>query len=273
MFDMTLGYTHTDMDELRSYNRFVAFETLVFDPGTDVNDPQFGPSRYEVPDRVTGTLTWQKELFGENMSTVGLVYAGRSGRHFSYVFGSANTPTFGGNLFVDWASEGDNAGSQLFYVPTDPNDGLITTDAATALNFPNFLADMDEFISSTDCLSGFRGKSTPRNGCSTSYVNVFSLRLMQEISIGNSMHFDVTFDIQNLGNLINSDWGRVDSYTAPSNVPVANVEGIVANQFVLTPNTSYTSASSPSASNITPSPEIARLPSAYRIQLGVRFRF
>jgi hypothetical protein len=225
-----------------------------------------------VPHRVTGTLTWQKELFGENMSTIGLVYAGRSGRHFSYVFGSAGTPTFGGNQFVDFDSEGDNAGSQLFYVPTGPSDPLITTDAATALNFPNFLSDLDEYIGSTDCLSDYRGTNTPRNGCATSWVNVFSLRLMQEIKIGD-MAFDVMFDIENLGNLINDDWGRVDSYTAPSNVPVTNVEGIVGNQFVLTPNTSYTSASSPSASDIVPNVEIAALPSVYRIQFGVRFRF
>ena len=269
---MSLGYTNTDMDELRSYNRFVQFETLVFDPGTDVNNPDYGPSRYEVPHRVTGTLTWQKELFSENMSTIGLVYAGRSGRHFSYVFGSAGTPTFGGNQFVDFDSEGDNPGSQLFYVPTGPSDPLITTDAATALNFPNFLSDLDEYISSTDCLSDYRGTNTPRNGCATSWVNVFSLRLMQEIKFGD-MAFDIMFDIENLGNLINDDWGRVDSYTAPSNVPVTNVEGIVGNQFVLTPNVSYASASSPSASDIVPNVEIAALPSVYRIQFGVRFRF
>jgi hypothetical protein len=95
---------------------------------------------------------------------------------------------------------------------------------------------------------------------------------MQEIKIGD-MAFDIMFDIENLGNLINDDWGRVDSYTAPSNVPVTNVEGIVGNQFVLTPNTSYTAASSPSASDIVPNVEIAALASVYRIQLGLRFRF
>ena len=94
---------------------------------------------------------------------------------------------------------------------------------------------------------------------------------MQEISFAERINFDLMLDIENFGNLINSDWGRVDSYTAPSNVPVANVVGIAGGQFVLTPNTSYDP--SIGASTVVPNVEIARLPSAYRIQLGVRFRF
>jgi len=274
IFDMSLGYTNTDMDELRSYNRFVTFETMMMDPFTDGNNPAVAPSRYEVEHRVTGTLTWQKELFGDNVTTVGLVYAGRSGRHFSYVFGSQNTPTFGGHLFADWGSEGDNAGSQLFYVPTGPSDPIITTDAATDAAFPNFLSDLDTFISSTDCLADYRGSIVPRNNCQTSWTNVFSVRLMQEITIANDFKFDLMLDIENFGNLLNSDWGRVESYTAPSNVAPASVAlDATGTQYVLTPNVSYSSASSPSASDIVPRPLIAALPSVYRIQFGVRFRF
>jgi hypothetical protein len=269
MFDLSLGYTNTDMDELRSYNRFITFETLLMDPITDANNPAVAPSRYEVEHRVTGTLTWQKELFGENMSTIGMVYAGRSGRHFSYVFGSDNGPTFGGHLFADFGSEGDNPGSQLFYVPTGTSDPIITTDAATAAAFPNFLSDLDTFISSTDCLSAHRGSIVTRNNCQTSWTNVFSVRLMQEITISNDFKFDLMLDIENFGNLLNSDWGRVESFTAPSNVAAAIVAiDATGTQYVLTPNISYSSASSPSASDIVPSPLIAALPSVYRIQLG-----
>jgi hypothetical protein len=274
MFDLSLGYTNTDMDELRSYNRFITFETLLMDPGTDANNPAVAPSRYEVEHRVTANLTWQKELFGDNTTTVGLVYAGRSGRHFSYVFGSQGTPTFGGHLFADWGSEGDNPGSQLFYVPTGPSDPIITTDAATDAAFPNFLADLDTFIDSTSCLSAHRGSIVTRNNCQTSWTNVFSLRLMQEITVANDFKFDLMLDIENFGNLLNSDWGRVESYTAPSNVAVASVAlDATGTQYVLTPNVSYSSASTPSASNIVPRPLIAALPSVYRIQFGVRFRF
>jgi hypothetical protein len=101
-------------------------------------------------------------------------------------------------------------------------------------------------------------------------VNIINLRLAQEINIGD-MAFDLMFDIENLGNLLNDDWGRVDSYTAPSNVAPANVAiNGAGDQYVLTPTPSYVPGDS---STIVSRPEIAALPSVYRIQLGVRFRF
>jgi hypothetical protein len=261
-FDFDIGYANQNVDELRSYNRFVGFETYAFDAQTDLNNGQVGPSKYEVEHRITANLIWSKELFGDNMTTVGLAYAGRSGRHYTYVFGSGGVPTFGGTFLADFGSEGDNPGPMLFYVPTGTNDPLISplTDAA-------FLADLDAFISSEGCLNGARGGIVGRNSCESDWVNILSVRLQQEIKFRDTA-FDLFLDIENFGNLINSDWGRVDSYTAPSNVAPATV-AIDNNQYVLTPNASYNGT----PQSIVPQPSIARIASAYRLQLGVRFRF
>jgi hypothetical protein len=261
-FDFDIGYTNQNVDELRSYNRFVGFETYAFDAQTDLNNGQVAPSKYEVEHRITANLIWSKELFGDNMTTVGVAYAGRSGRHYSYVFGSGGAPTFGGIFLADFGSEGDNPGPMLFYVPTGTNDPLISplTDAA-------FLSDLDAFISSEGCLNGARGGIVGRNSCETDWVNILSVRLQQEIKFGDTA-LDLFLDIENFGNLLNSDWGRVDSYTAPSNVAPATV-AIDNNQYVLTPNASY----SGTPQSIVPQPAIARIASAYRLQLGVRFRF
>jgi hypothetical protein len=260
VWDLNLGYTWQDVDELRSYNRFVGFESYAMDPQTDLNNPSVAPSRYEVEHRITGTLRWQKELFGDNMTSVGMTYAGRSGRHYSYVFGSANS-SFGGTFLADFGSEGDNPGSQLFYVPTGTSDPLVTGD-------PTFLADLDSFISNEGCLAGYRGSIVPRNSCEADWVNIVSLRLQQEIRVFEDSSFDLFLDIENLGNLINDDWGQIATYTAPSNVAPATV-AIVGNQYVYTPNASYQVSGDP----IVPAQAVARIPSVYRIQLGVRFRF
>ncbi|MBT8088318.1 MAG: TonB-dependent receptor, partial [Gammaproteobacteria bacterium] len=259
MFDVNLGYTYQDVDELRSYNRFVGFETYAFDAQPDLNNGIVGPSKFEVENRITANLIWQDELFGDNTTTVGLAYAGRSGRHYSYVFGSANS-AFGGTFLADYGSEGDNPGPMLFYVPTGASDPLITGD-------PDFLADLDQFISSEGCLNGSRGSIVGRNSCETDWVNILSLRLQQEIKVGDNA-FDLFLDIENFGNFINDDWGRVDSYTAPSNVAPATV-AIVGNQYELTPSASYNGT----PESIVPEPAIARIASAYRIQFGVKFRF
>ena len=262
-WDLNFGYTNQDVEELRSYNRFVGFETYAFDPQTDLNNGQVAPSRFEVEDRVTATILWQDQLFGENTTSIGLTYQGRSGRHFSYVFGSGGIPTFGGTFLADFGSEGDNPGAQLFYVPTGVNDPIITGD-------PGFLADLDRFISGDDCLNSARGSIVQRNSCQTGWVGIFSMRIQQEIQAWKDTAFTLFLDIENLGNLINDDWGRVDSYTAPSNVAPAIVSlSADGSQYVLTPNASYQGT----ADTVVPAPTIARIPSAYRIQLGARFTF
>ncbi|MEM8996063.1 MAG: hypothetical protein AAGF23_14850 [Acidobacteriota bacterium] len=262
-FDMNLGYTFQDIDEVRSYNRFVGFETYAFDPQTDLNNPTESTSKFQVEDRVTATFLWQDQLFGENSTSVGLTYQGRSGRHFSYVFGSGGASAFGGTFLADFGSEGDNPGSQLFYVPTGANDPLVTGD-------PGFLADLDAFVSGDSCLAGQRGRAAERNSCRTGWISIFSLRFQQEFKAWGDTSFDFILDIENLGNLLNDDWGRVDSYLAPSNVAPAIVSlSDDGSQFVLTPTASYQGT----PDTVVVQPTIARIPSAYRIQAGLRFTF
>jgi hypothetical protein len=173
-------------------------------------------------------------------------------------------PTFGGNFLADFGSEGDNPGSQLFYVPTGADDPIFSGDE-------DFLADLDTFISNDGCLKDKRGTIIGRNACQTDWINVVSVRFMQEISLGRAS-FDLMLDIENFGNLLNSDWGRVDSYTAPSNVAPVILGGLTEDgqSYIVSPNASYVPGD---PSTIVPDPEIAALPSVYRIQVGVRFRF
>jgi len=261
-FDATLGYAHQNLDEIRSYNRFVGFETFAMDPQSDLNNPSLSDSRFETPDRVTATLDWSKDLWGDRMTRVSLVYIGRTGLHYSYVFGSANAP-FGGTFLADFGSEADNPGSQLFYVPTGLDDPLVTGD-------PAFLANLDGFIDSEACLNNSRGKIVERNACSSEWSNLFNLRLLQEVGVWGDKRLEVILDVENLGNLINREWGRLENFSEPSNVAPANVAiSADGSQYILTP----VSGDVVSPDTVVGNPAIARLPSTYRIQLGLRFSF
>jgi hypothetical protein len=260
LFDVTLGYTSTDVEEVRAYNRFITYESYAFDASTDFNNMTPSTSKYEVPDRVTATFDWSNQLFGDNTTRASLLYIGRSGRNYSYTFGSGDA-AFGGTFLADFGSEGDNPGSHLFYVPTGTADPIVTGDAT-------FLANLNAFIDSDGCLAGSRGQIVARNSCRTGFTNIVSLRLAQEINLWSDNTLELILDIENLGNLINDDWGRVDSYSAPSNVALANVT-IAGSQYVYAP----ISGAQVSPETIAPRPAIARLPSVYRVQLGVRFLF
>lgn len=262
LFDFTLGHTTTDADEVRSYNRFVTFESYAFDATSDFNNMPVSTSKYEIKERTTATFDWSHNLFGDNRTRASLVFLGRSGRNFSYTFGSGDA-AFGGTFLADFGSEGDNPGSHLFYVPTGLTDPIVLGD-------PTFLANLDAFISDHGCLNKRRGQIMSRNACRTGYIDVISLRLSQEIGIGRDKKLELILDIENFGNLLNSDWGRVDGYSAPSNVALANVTIAPGGaQYIYAP----ISAGQVSPDTIAPQPAIARLPSTYRIQFGVKFSF
>ena len=98
-----------------------------------------------------------------------------------------------------------------------------------------------------------------------------TMRFMQEIGVWGDNKIDLILDIENVGNLLNSDWGRLENYTAPSNVAPANVAiSEDGSQYVLTPRIA---GGVISPETVVADPAIARLASVYRIQLGVRFRF
>ena len=262
LFDFTLGYTRTDAEEIRSYNRFVTFESYAFDATSDFNNMPLSTSKYEVPDRITATLDWSDTLWGDNTTRASLVYIGRSGRNYSYVFGSADA-AFGGTFLADFGSEGDNPGSHLFYVPTGTGDPLVTGDAG-------FLDNLNGFIDSEGCLNKKRGQIITRNSCRTDFTGILSMRLVQEIGFGKDRDLELIFDIENLGNLINNSMGRVDAYSAPSNIALANVTiSGDGSQYIYAP----ISNAQVSPETMAPRPAIARLPSVYRIQFGLRFRF
>ena len=256
-FTTTFGYSYQDVNDVRSYNRFIAFETFAFDPQRDLNSADLSTSSFEVPNRITATLNWEKEIFGENLTKLGFVYTGRSGRNFSYVFDAASGLAFGGNFLAD-ATSTDNPGPNLFYVPSGLDDPIITGDAG-------FLTGLDQTINNDSCLSEHRGSIIPRNACRTGWVNRVNMRFSQEFEVVPGHVVEFILDIENLGNLINNNWGRLDTIFEPSNIPLANMTINNANQFVLSaPTTPVATAQNPN---------IARLPSVYRIQIGLRYRF
>ena len=91
------------------------------------------------------------------------------------------------------------------------------------------------------------------------------MRFSQEFEVVPGHKVEFILDIENLGNLINNSWGRLDTIFEPSNIPLANMTINGANQFDLSaPTTPVATAQNPN---------IARLPSVYRIQVGLRYRF
>jgi len=175
-----------------------------FNPNEEVE----ATSAYEIKDRISGVVSWRKDFFGDNTTTVSMFFEGRSGRPYSYVF--------------DNDANGDGRfGNDLLYVPVGPGDVLFGSAAEEAA----FWA----YVGGDDYLNANRGRVVERNGARASWVNQFDLRISQEIpGFREGDKAEISLDILNVGNLLNKDWGRIEEIPFPINRGIVEFGGVDA---------------------------------------------
>jgi hypothetical protein len=135
---------------------------------------------------------------------VGLVFESRAGEPFSWIyFGNANGDT---QSFND-----------LVYVPETASDIVLESDNWEL---------MDAFIDGNEALDEARGTVISRNTARAPWQNLLDLRLAQSIGTFQGQNVQVTLDVENVLNLLNDDWGRIQR-TSFNNITAWNFEGYV----------------------------------------------
>jgi len=223
-FDIFFSYTHADVKDIgygteatatSNYSDFAAF---------DRQQPLEGISNFQTEHLFKLRFNWSKEFFSGYETKVSVFATRRTGQPYSYTFDENNNCVldfeggeFGGKCARE--SRHDNAG-HLFYVPSGPNDPLFSSasfdgDAATQQEF-------FDYINSSE-LAQYAGGIAPRNGDNSAWSTLVDIRFQQELPAFTKEHkLVVTLDIQNLGNLLNDDWGRVERTRADFDRNVAS---------------------------------------------------
>ncbi len=202
-----VAYTYTNATEYSpltsSINNSNWQNQLIFNP----NEPEAFNSRYAIRNRFTANLTFQKEFFADLKTGAGLFYEGRSGRPFSYIY------------FND--INGDSqATNDLFYVPAGPGDVVFTGGAEMEAAFFDWLEQNPDLLA-------YAGRVAPANIGRAKFVNSFDVRFTQELpGFADGHKFELSLDLLNVGNLINSDWGLIEDFGFFSTQRVANYAGI-----------------------------------------------
>ncbi len=189
----------------------------------DPNDPGLAVSNYETAHRLTLSVQYSKELVSyltddepwKNMKTqIGLFAEARSGQPYSWTFADAN---FGKSLAQIFGEDQSIASrnQELFYVPkSDYSD--VTLNGIT----PD---QMDAFLHSTG-LDKYRGQIAPRNAFSSPWYKRIDMRLSQDLpNPFSGQRARLFVDIQNLGNLIDHNWGRLTTVGFPFNTPAVDL--------------------------------------------------
>jgi len=252
------GYAFGSAKDHNSVNSSQAFSQMRYNPiDMDPNAPALTTSQYEIKNRVFASVSYTAEFFKNAPTTFSLFYNGQTGSPFSYiVYGDLNNDSFNSN--------------DLFYIPRNSSEILLGTIKsgqyvpASAQNYD----DLENFIKNNDYLNGNRGKIAERNAANDPWQEYLDLHISQTIpDLWGMGAFQITLDISNFLNFLNSDWGKVESM-GYSTYTIVSYQGMVTHNGK--PNNPVYSFSKPS--NNTPF-SYSDLASRYQMQLGVRYSF
>lgn len=198
------AYTYGKAKDKNSVTSSQANSQMRFNPiDIDANNPKLTTSNFEIEHRAYASLSYVHDFFDNAPTTFSLFYNGQSGRPYSFIAR--------GDLNNDGFDQND-----LFYIPRNSSEILLGTISnnqfVPATKAGSTYSDLESFIRNNDYLSENRGKIAERNGARNPWSEYFDLRITQDIpdlwGIGG---FQLSLDIQNVLNLIDSDWGKRES--------------------------------------------------------------
>ncbi len=168
------------------------------------NNPDLATSNFQTRHRVIGSLGYNISYGKSKLFSTGiaLFYAGISGQPFTYLYN--------GDLNGDGRFSND-----LFFVPKTQADikllPLNASGSAPALTTAQQWTALNAFIENDPYLKTKRGQYTARNGAEVPFQHSFDIRISQDLGgmiKGTKNKIQLTFDVFNVGNLVNKDWGK-----------------------------------------------------------------
>ncbi|MDR7334933.1 TonB-dependent receptor [Roseateles asaccharophilus] len=212
-FGWGVAYTRTSATEVSPLTSSTSnsnwLNRAVFNPNEEVA----ANSASLIRNRFNAQANWSKAFFGKYKTSFGVIYEGREGRPYSWVFANdMNGDGVSGNDLL-YVPKGPGSGEVLFRLP---NTGSTITNAATLSAFQQSTAAEAEakfwaFVDSQPALRNAKGSVVGRNSAYAKFTNSFDVRVSQEVPGFFNNHKGVlTLDILNFGNLVNKRWGRID---------------------------------------------------------------
>jgi hypothetical protein len=289
----SLAYTYTDS---RSVNDGGSTPTNIWRDRYVSGDPNaeaLSYSSYLQQHRVIASLSYRREYLGHLGTTLSAFYVGapafaNGSSRFSY--------TYAGDVNGDGQTVND-----LVYIPRNAseinlidiaiNDTRATGGGAAArigtYSAAQQYADLDAYINQDPYLSKHRGEYMERNGATNPWQHQIDVKVLQDIftNIGKDRNtLQLTVDIFNVGNLLNSNWGRAQfaNRTALLSYQGYNAAGqpVFTFPYLTNPVVTRGSGSTPgviatpgAVLTSTYRDDVTSLASRWQMQVGVRYIF
>lgn len=174
------------------------------------NKPELSFSQFGIRNRITASASY-KHSWSEHWATgFGLFLEIAEGNRFAGSGGNRYSFTYAGDVNGD-----GQGGNDLIYIPRNQSDILFVQNGSVtpAEQWTAFNA----FIEQDDYLKSHRGQIAERFGAVNPWFSNVDLKVLQDfiVPLGGQAHtFQLSVDILNVLNLLNSDWG-VRSVASP----------------------------------------------------------
>ena len=197
-------YTYSQAEEVSSNSGSNASSSWLASPVVDTPNQDFlSISNFAVPHRIVANVSYELKPTG---TTIGVYYSGANQGRYSYYYSND--------------VNGDGLANDLLYIPTNTADmkfadittgsGANTTVLFTAAQQREAF---DKFIQDNG-LEEYRGQILPRNKFLLPWLNRVDVRLSQNLfknMIQKGDKVQLTLDVINFGNMLNSEWGIQDN--------------------------------------------------------------
>lgn len=207
----SVAYTYGMSKDLSNGIRNSFQSNFELNPSVTPNSSSLAYSNFDLRHRIVGTIGGAFKWNTKNVTSLTFFYSGQSGAPYSVIYTSAPF--------------GNSSNASLPYIPKDQSDINLAdykkSDGATYTAAEQW-TDLNIFIESDEYLKTRRGRYAERNGLRTPWAHEVDMKLMHEFRFnGNSKHvITVSFDVFNLLNLLNNDWGHVTFVTNVNNYTV-----------------------------------------------------
>ena len=218
-------YTYSEAKEISANAGSSASSAWQASPTVDSpNQQSLSISNFALPHRVVANVSYNIKN-----TTIGVYYTGSHQGRFSYYYSND--------------VNGDGIANDLMYIP---NVGETTkfanitsgsgANAVTLFTAAQQEAAFNQFIADNG-LEKYRGQILPRNEFLLPWTNRVDIRIAQNLftdMVQKGDKVQITLDVLNFGNLINSDWGIQDNNVSSYGAAILGRSG------ALSPNPSFT---------------------------------
>jgi len=163
----------------------------------DANAPVLANSAFVQPNRIIASIAYRKEYAKNYATSVGLTMESANNGAISYL--TSGDPN------------NDGQSNDLMYIPASAADiVLVPNGASDTRTAAQQYAQLSAFINQDPYLSRHKGQYAERNGAILPYYQNYNLNISQDFFIksGKTKHtLRLEFNIINLGNFLNKNWG------------------------------------------------------------------